>query len=167
MKIAIALVCVTALWATTALADPGAWQIEDKTSALDGAQSYAAIIQSDDSVTNILGQPEKATVGFSCNREGFAANIHWPDFVQKEDIDDLNVTVVWKLDDGKPMQNAWIATTNAVAQLGRNGLLTLKTWSVGHKLVVRVPDQHGGQEVTFSLDGIADVYTTVSQRNCG
>lgn len=156
-----------ALISTTANAAPGGWRIESKTSALDNSTDYEASIQSDEQLTNILGQPERATLAVVCSRSGFDLQLLWPDFVQKDDIQDLNVTVSWKLDAGGVQRGDWIAITKAVGQLGDRGLSTLKIWSSGAKLVVRVPDQHGGQDATFELAGIDQVYAHVSQTNCG
>jgi hypothetical protein len=152
--------------AVPAFAQSGSWTITDKTSALDGSQSYMAILESDDAVAGLLGQQKKAGLAFVCERRGFVANITWPDFVEYE-ADDPSVAVSWKLDDGKPQQTNWLGTTTAVGQVGPRGLATLKDWSAGHKLIVRVPDHHGGQEVTFTLDGILGVYSTLSSRSCG
>ncbi|HUO11236.1 MAG TPA: hypothetical protein VMU37_00625 [Caulobacteraceae bacterium] len=167
MKTIRPLAFAVALVATPALADPGAWQIRDQTSPLDGSHQYEAVVQSDEQLTNILGQPERAALGVVCGRQGFELSVLWPDFVQKEDVEDLNVTVIWKADDGPLQRGAWIASTKGVGQLGNLGLGTLRAWSGAHKIVVRVPDQHGGQDATFQVAGIDQIFAHVSQTGCG
>ena len=164
----LTLGCVVALMACgSASADPGAWRVESKTSALDNSTDYAASVSSDEALVNILGRPEHAELGVICGRQGFDLSIQWPDFVQKDDVEDLNVSVAWKIDDGAVQHSAWIATTKAVGQLGNKGLSTLKVWSAAHKIIVRVPDQHGGQDATFEVDGIDQIFAHVSQTGCG
>lgn len=166
MKATIAFLALLGMAVVPALAQSGSWNITNKTSTLDGAQSYTAMLSADNAVTGILGQQKKATLAFACNSKGFFATIVWPDFVEF-DATDPYVDVVWKVDSGQPARNSWFASTTAVGQSGTKGLTTLKVWSTGKTLVVRVPDQHGGQETTFTLDGIANVYDTLSHRNCG
>lgn len=166
MKLFLSILALLTAVPLPALAQANSWIITDKASALDGSQSYMAILESDDAVAGLLGQQKKARLAFVCGRRGFVTNITWPDFVEYEATDPA-VTVSWKLDDGKPQQTNWLGTTTAVGQVGPRGLATLKDWSTGHKLIVRVPDRHGGQEATFTLDGISGVYSTLSSRNCG
>lgn len=150
----------------TAQAQSGQWVIKDKVDPLDDTRSYSALILSDDKIPGRSGQLMYASLGFACDSRAFFATISWPDLVDDQYIT-RSAPVRWRLDNGQPQSSSWLATVGGVTQLGKQGLSTLQAWSTGHKLIVEVPDHHGGQEVTFNLDGIAAVYQTLSQRNCG
>jgi hypothetical protein len=149
-----------------ALALSGHWRIDDKTDALYGTRSYTADLLSDSTITNSIGGPERGALGFTCDRRAFFASISWPDLVDDQYIT-RSAPVHWKLDDGQPQNSSWLATPGGVTLLRKTGLDTLQAWSTGHKLIVEIPDYHGGQEATSTLDGIVDVYKALSQRDCG
>ena len=142
------------------------WSIEDKTSSLDGEKTFSATLKADQSVANIIGAQDSPTLGIDCTSKGFFTTIFWPDFIDKS-YNQYDVKIVWKLDDGPPRSSQWIATTRDVGQIGRSAQAWLALIANGHKLIVRVPDQHGGQETTFSLDGILAISETLSKRSCG
>jgi hypothetical protein len=160
-----ALVAIGLLW-SPARAQPGAWMVSDTTSALDGDRSFTATVAGDMPVTDILGRDAPPHFGFSCGKNGLFVTVLWPAFVQKE-YDEHNVRVVWKLDDSPVQTSSWFADTQAVSLLGNNALRWLTDAAKAKKLIIRVPDQYGGQEATFALDGIADLVAKVAARGCG
>jgi uncharacterized protein len=145
----------------------GAWAVEETTSPLDQTKNYSVSVSSNESLDNILGRQEKAQLFFSCDRKGFFATIVWPDFIEKEDVEDSTVLISWKLDDDPVEKSSWFASTIGVAAPGGQGMSLLKAWAGGKVLIVRVPDKHGGQDATFNIDGIAAIFSALSQRNCG
>jgi hypothetical protein len=144
--------------------DVGAWTVINKTAALDGAQSYQAVALSSEKLTNIIDQPEQASLFVSCDAHGFAVAVNWPDFLV---LQDQRVNIAWKLDDGSIKRESWRGVSQGALLRGPDALAALKGWAAGKKLVVRLPDKHGGQDATFDVDGIAAIYTAVSNRNCG
>ena len=143
------------------------WVVEDKKSQLDGAVSYSATLTADSDVTNIGDRPEKPYLGFICDKGGLYVTIGWPDFVRKQYSDDLKVPVRWKLDAAPVQSTKMIATSQAVALPGKAGQAWFHQLAAGHKLVVSVPDEHGGQEATFTLDGIAPLDSRLQTISCG
>ncbi len=125
-----------------------------------------ANVPADGTVTNILEQKEVPRFGFSCDAHGLGVSVLWPAFIQKE-FDENNVRVVWKLDDGPVQNSSWFANTKSVSLIGNNALRWMTQVSKAKKMIIRVPDQYGGQEATFTLDGMADLVATVAARGCG
>ena len=165
MRIPIATLIAALTAGSTAFAQPGAWQVSDKTSALDGRQSYQAMLKAEGSVSNIIDRSQEAALGISCGSGGLNVTILWPDFIEKSD--DSMADVVWKLDSGPVQLTRMFATSNLVGQTGRAAKAWIEQLSAGKSLMVRVPDRHGGQDVTFILSGIATVATTIDMRSCG
>ena len=154
-------------WAGVASAEPGAWHVEDKVSALDNTHEYLAMLRSDETLTDITGQQDHAVVAVGCGRHGLNLEILWPDFVMKDDPASGYVTLQWKVGDGVIQKGQWTAATRAAGRAGADALSTLKDWSAGAKVILRVPDQHGGHDVTFHISGLTQIVDHVSQTGCG
>jgi hypothetical protein len=142
------------------------WQITDKTSELDGKRTYIAVVQSNEAIANIIDSEEKASFGAVCDKNGFTALVHWPDFVSKA-YDEYSVPIAWKVDDKPVVKARWDATDQSVSLSGQKAMKWLIGLKDAKKLVVSVPDKHGGQEVAFDLDGIDRVLDQVSKLRCG
>ena len=142
------------------------WQITDKTSELDGKRTYIAVVQSNETVANIIDSQEKASFGTVCDKNGFSALVHWPDFVAKA-YDEYSVPIAWKVDDKPVVKARWDATDQSVSLSGQKAMKWLIGLKDAKKLVVSVPDKHGGQEAVFILDGINRVIDQVSTLRCG
>ena len=153
--------------AQSALAQDGSgnWHVKETASALDGQKNYLAIVESEEKLTNIIGQPEAAGLALSCGKDGYFVNILWPDFVEN-DFHEYKIYVRWKLDDGAIQKTKWVASSQGVFLMGNGGMAWTKALASAKKLVVEVPDQHGGQAATFDLDGVGDVYAAVAARSC-
>jgi hypothetical protein len=148
-----------------ARAEPGAWEVTATASSLDGQRSYTALLKSDEEVANVIGREEHATLAFSCGKNGFFATLDWPDFID-ETPEDYNIAFRWKLDDGPVQKSRWFGGQTSLTAMGNKGMSWLKTISGGKTLVVQVPDRHGGQEVTFQIAGVADIYAQLAARSC-
>jgi hypothetical protein len=146
-------------------ADPGAWEVTATASALDGQRSYTALLKSDGEVANVIGREEHATLAFSCGKNGFIAMLDWPDFIA-ETPEDYNIAFRWKLDDGPVQKSSWFGGQTSLSATGNKGMGWLKTIAGGKTLVVQVPDRHGGQEATFQIAGVADIYAQLAARSC-
>ena len=149
------------------LALASAWIVDAKTSQLDGAKSLTAVVEANGEITNLIGRPERPQFGFSCDRNGLFVCFHWPDFVEKESFDDLKVGIGYKIDDGPVVRERWIATTQSVSKMGRDGLNWFHKLVTAKRMVVDIPDRHGGQEAVFDLDGIAAVDSQLQAMTCG
>ena len=143
-----------------------AWNITDKTSQLDGARSYHALLQAEGTVANIIDHSERPSLNVDCDKGGLYVDVDWPDFVQKE-LGETRVTVGWKLDSGEVHRTNWMAGDQLVALKGREAVEMLRLFQSANKLVVQVPDHHGGQDAVFDLHGVADVASAVSTMRCG
>jgi hypothetical protein len=86
--------------------------------------------------------------------------------------------VPWKLDDGPVQRSIWGVTgrsapgspqvgPTSLAQGGSSAMDWLRRVAAGKKLIVRVPDHHGGQETSFELAGLGTILDHVSQMPCG
>jgi hypothetical protein len=148
-----------------ARADAGKWEVKDKTSALDGTHEYSADLEADAPVANLLGRPEKASIGLLCNHNGLALVINWPDFIDK-DYDQDEVILTWKLDDGAVQRSSWPAVSDGLVVQGKAALEWARKWSVGKVLVIRVPDKHGGQEATLQIAGLDQIVANVTLNGC-
>ena len=160
----ICLAIALAAMATAAMAQATGWMIQDKVSPLDGAKSYMAAVQSNEMLTDRWGHPLKATVGFICNSQGLSAAVVLPDFVESH-MGLLDVA--WKVDDGAVQQERWGATKLGGVVQGQVALTMLRTWSSAKRLVMRVQDRHGIEDVTFDIGGANVVYDTIASRGCG
>jgi hypothetical protein len=147
-------------------APAGQWEITDKTAQLDGSRSYMALLQSDEAVANIISSQEKPKLGANCDKNGFHALVDWPDFIDKE-YDETSVTVAWRIDDKPVMKTRWLAGDQLVALTGQKGLDWFAGLKGAKKLIVSVPDKHGGQEAVFSLEGVDQVIAQLSTMRCG
>ncbi len=143
----------------------GDWAISEKQSKLDGQTTYSAVIESNEEIASILDRPKKATLSVDCSAGRTTLMLDWPDFIDRE-YDQDSVAVSWKIDQGQVQATSMIAVTSAVGLTGRRGRDWLHQLSSGRSLVVSLPDKHGGQEVTFTLDGTAAVEARIIELNC-
>ena len=143
-----------------------AWNVTEKKSELDGRTSYTALLEADGTVSNIIDRAEKPVLGVTCNKDGYYATIDWPDFI-RADYSETSVIVEWKLDDGPVQRGSWRAADRIVALVGNRGKEWFHSISAGKRLVVRVPDKHGGQEAVFTLAGIGDIDAKAASLSCG
>lgn len=143
----------------------GAWVFNSTTSALDGRVSMSAHIQAENDVANIIGRPERPTLSLSCDQGGLFATVLWPDFVADGFMRNM-ATLRWKLDDGPVMATTMLHSAQGIGQMGYPAQGWIRQLSRGRRLIVQVPDRHGGQEATFNLEGIADIGPRFSEASC-
>lgn len=145
----------------------GAWQITDEKSELDGARTYRALLQSDGTLPNVIGQPEHAVLGVECGKSGLTVGVAWPALVQANSLLDPHSTVGWKADSGEVHREAWMAAGKMTAAKADTAGALLRAWSNARKVVISAPSDGGDQEATFSVSGISDIAHTIGGIQCG
>lgn len=142
----------------------GAWKVEETASKLDGATSFVASVESPDEVSGILDTPKHPNLMVGCTNGRVAVMIDWPDFVGS--LGENHASVRWRMDSGAIQSTyAFAGTTSAMVE-GRDAYKWIDTMAAGHKLVVQVPDRHGGQEATFAVDGVAPIRDHMREMKC-
>jgi hypothetical protein len=157
---------VLAAGAATA-AEPGAWTFKALGGGEGGRTYFVAQAPSNDTVAGLGDKREKAQLAIRCDAKGFFVTFLWPDYVTADTYDAKLVDVDFKLDGDKPRRVKLHKVDQAAIALGRDGFRLLKDVSKGQTLSVHVPDFHGGQDATFPIAGIADIYARVTAQGCG
>jgi hypothetical protein len=142
------------------------WDIKQGESRTEG-RFYTATVYSTKSIYNIEGKLEPAAFVVSCNARGLFVGVVWPDFITHELGDDSAVTIEWHIDDQGYQRSRLGATDRTAIITGVTGLGLLERLSRGKILSLRVPDQDGGQTVTFPITGVQDIYNALVSRGCG
>ena len=144
-----------------------AWTIFDKRSQLDGSESYVAILPAVSTVANVINAQAQPSFGLACTVKGLTVSFVWPDFVEVTEGGFRNyATVAWKLDRGAVEKTDFSATHGGVFLNGRSASGWLDRLGASQRLVVRVPDGHGGQEATFVLSGVDRIVSDAKVRGC-
>ena len=141
------------------------WETTEKVSQMDGTTSFFASIHSNENVTGILDKPNAAHLVIACDKGRSTVMFSWPDFIDA-DPTTSGVAIRWRLDDGK-IKTTWMrAVTDAVAFSNPSGIAFLREAANAKKLLVSVPDRHGGQEASFDISGIGTVIDRLHALKC-
>jgi hypothetical protein len=163
MRLVLAF-AITMLAASAASAS--SWEVLRKTSAMDGSETYFAALGSDGKILNTLDSEDQAFLSARCEAKETSINIQWPDFFRKADITDDNIRVTWKFDDGPIQKSFWSADLKVAGPHGKEAVNFYASLANAKRLIVKIPDDHGDQEVVFSLDGISEVQAEFSKMGC-
>ena len=145
----------------------GSWTVIDAApSPLDGSPNFTAQINADNAVMATRGQPKKPILAFFCDHDGFSLNIKWPANINIS-RGQVSETLLWKVDDGRLTRSELGFDRTALIQEGRPANVLAHLWAGGKLLVVRVPDNFGGQDATFQLDGLDLIMAHIDQTGCG
>jgi hypothetical protein len=164
---ALAAAAAAATATPAAAPDPTTWKVEELGGSAAGEHFFVAQVASKDDVTNVSDKKVKAKLQVRCDRRGLFVSVFWPDFVQGDTYHGDRVVVDFKLDGQGFQHQRMTKSDRAAIAMGKNGLVLLKQLSKGENLTVRVPDMHGGQEATFSIEGLAEVYSRIKPPTCG
>jgi hypothetical protein len=164
---ALFAVVAALLAATPALAGaPGAWQISDQVSALDGKHTFAATLASTNTLTNFSGAPEAATLRVRCDHGDLAVDVLWPDFTSaSRDLGDHS-SILWRTDAGKVATAEMQRDVTSLTAFDADARQLLARWRGAAALIVRAPDQHGDQDATFDLSGLAQALAGAAEAGC-
>ena len=142
------------------------WQITDQVSKLDGSVTYSAAMDSDELLSSILNQPKHAALVLGCVSGKATVALAWPDFIDY-DATEQHALVKWKIDEGKIQTSSMFASTDLAELQGKTATEWMAAMAVGSKIVVSVPDKHGGQEATFALKGVGEIAAKIQSLGCG
>jgi hypothetical protein len=149
-------------------ADPGAWKVKELGASADGGRKYFVYeVSSESEVVNTSDVKQKAALAVRCDAKGLFVTFLWPDFVAGDTYDGTKADLVWKVDDGRVQQTKLRKVDQAAIALGKDGFRLLNGLSKGKTLVVRVPDQHGGQKTSFPIEGIEAIDARIKAQGCG
>lgn len=145
---------LTALALAAALFDPGAWVIADQRSALDGARSYMAGLESQQDLRNTAGLPGKAMVSLNCVNGRRSVGIIWPAFLGSDDA-----VVRWKIDDGEVQQRQLPVLRGGKMMVleGRLADRFIDQVAGAQSVVIEVTGYSGQQEAVFDVAGADEV----------
>ena len=167
MKRVVRIAAALSALGAAAWAEPGAWTFKDLGAGEGGQHYFVAQAPSDGTIAGIGNKREKAQLAIRCDPKGFYITVLWPDYVTAETYDEKLVDVDLTLDGGKPRRVKLHKVAQAGIALGREGFRLLKDVSGAKTLSVHLPDFHGGQDATFTIEGIGDIYTRVTAQGCG
>jgi hypothetical protein len=151
---------------STFLHPTGAWQIDQETSQLDGSRKYRALLYADTAAPNIIGQPERAILGFDCAKDGLLAGVNWPAFFGGGIAEDPHATVRWRVDGGPIQSGTWIVADRMTAVKGPEATALLLQLSLARKVTISASAGHSDQEATFTLSGLAAVRKDLVAMKC-
>jgi hypothetical protein len=92
--------CLAAIAAAPALANE--WRVNDTISALDGSRTYAATLQSSNTIHDPTGSDEQATLVIRCAGGLLDVYIVWPQTLGAGPLE-----MRWKADADKPTSEVW------------------------------------------------------------
>jgi hypothetical protein len=149
-------------------AEPGAWSYKDLGAGGAAGQAYfVAQTPSKQMLTGLGDKAGNAQLAVRCDAKGLFVTFLWPDFVSADTYDEKVIDVDLKLDGDKPRRVKLTKVDQAAIALGKTGSRLLQDLSKGRTLDVHLPDFHGGQDATFAIDGIGDLYARVAAQGCG
>jgi len=133
--------------------DKSGWQVETTKSEMTGETTNSVARPSSNKLSNSIGVMTTATLAVYCgSKKPVSVIVIWPDIVDRDYVSN-HADVSWKFDDGPIKSLTVFASTDAVILNGAakpfiQQMLTAK------RVIVKVPDQHGGQEAVFDLTTI-------------
>jgi hypothetical protein len=132
------------------------WRVDDTISALDGSRTYAAAIQSSNTIRIAAGDDERATLVVRCVANQLDAYIAWPQQIGKDALD-----MRWRADGGASMAEVWSVSHDGSATFSENArrfLVNLKT--AHHATFQLVLANFDTLEATFDVTGADTIANT-------
>jgi hypothetical protein len=155
-----------ALPAMASGAEPAAWTF--KALGADGGHTYfVAQAPSNETLVGLGDKPGKAELAVRCDQKGLFVSLLWPDYVSADTYNEKIIDVDLKVDGDKPRLAKLTKVDQAAIAVGKDGYKLLKDISKGQTLHVHLPDFHGGQDATFPIEGIGEIYARVTAQGCG
>lgn len=152
-------VCVALLTASPALASD--WKVDDTISALDGSRTYAATLDSTDTIRLSAGDEEHATLVVRCRSNLLEAYIAWPVPVGKDALD-----MRWRADNGPPKPEVWSVSRDGGATFSEDTRTFLANLRPVHRASFQlVLANFNTLQATFNVAG-ADVIATTALAAC-
>lgn len=140
-------------------AAPGAWLVDDDTSALDGKRSVMIGVESETPLLNAINRPEKAMLSISCIDGKRGVTIIWPTYLGNDEA-----YVDWKIGDGEIRSEPFYVRGTKVATItGRSADRFLGEMGTEGRAVLRVNAYRNVQEATFDLTGAGAQLATVRE----
>lgn len=140
-------------------AAPGAWLVDDETSALDGKRSVMIGVESETPLLNAINRPEKAMLSISCIDGKRGVTIIWPTYLGNDEA-----YVDWKIGDGEIRSEPFYVRGTKVATItGRSADRFLGEMGAEGRAVLRVNAYRNVQEATFDLTGAGAQLATVRE----
>lgn len=152
-------------------ADKSNWVVTNQTSALTGARTLAASLDSSNMLVNMLGRPAHASLVIRCGEGGLAFYVNWPQVVT---FDGQNMAgqpktmAFWRVGNAKIQGNLWSRDTTGTAagEFQSKNAAKLITSLIGARtFAVRLTGQQT-QDAQFDL-GDADKLATDVLAACG
>jgi hypothetical protein len=148
------------------------WRITEGTTALTGAPSAVASLDSVRPLSNMLGLPETAALVVRCSERVLSTYVVWPQVLSidgtREFVDTPQTLVLWRVDDGKIDANFWDRSTDGIGagKFTTGGAIKiLRKLRPARKLVVRMTGTIT-QDAEFDLADAASAIAKV-ERACG
>lgn len=147
-------ICLACLAASPAFA--GDWKVDDTVSALDGARSYVATIESSSTIRMAPGDDEHATLVVRCLSNQLETYIAWPQPVGKDALD-----MQWKADGGNYASEVWSVSRDGSATFSENTRAFLtRLKAVQHATFQLVLANFETLQATFNVTGADTVVST-------
>ncbi len=158
MSLAVGI-CLALLVASPALASD--WKVDDTVSALDGSRTYAATLDSNDTIRLSAGDDEHATLVVRCRSNYLEAYIAWPVPVGKDALD-----MRWRADGGPARPEVWSVSRDGGATFSEDARTFLANLAnVHHASFQLVLANFNALQATFNVTG-ADVIANTAQSAC-
>jgi hypothetical protein len=145
-----------------ALGDPSAtgWSLSETTSALDGAHSAIATLQSSNTLPNSLGRPDHALLVVRCDQGRLETYVGWPDLVGSRNF----VIARWRFDDASIVDDSLKQSTDGTGTFfsPRQMASVLPGLRTAKRMVVQLtPSDAAKQEAVFELAANAEAVARV------
>lgn len=139
------------------------WQITENTSALTGAASYAAVLQSSNAVTNSIGIADRAALVIRCTGRDIAVYVDWPFYLGNRDV-----LTGYRFDQGRIIFNWLNVSEDGTASgffRGRGSERLLQSIAESRSFVIQgAPYSGSTREAVFDLSEAAAVTAEVRNR---
>lgn len=162
---------MASLFASSALAAPGGWEVTEDHSPLTNLTSISAILSSSKDLVNMIGRPERASLVLRCSDRALVMYVSWPEVVSRDGENfagQPKTMAVWRIDDGPIKANLWTISNTGTAAgefASRNALKLLSSIVTANRLAVRLSGRMT-QDAGFDLTGIQEVASKVTAA-CG
>jgi hypothetical protein len=167
MKCASLIAAAAALAPALAVAaEPGPWTFKALGAGGAGQTYFVAQTPSRQTLVGLGDKAGKAQLAVRCDPKGLFVTFLWPDFVSADTYDAKVIDVDLRVDNDKPRRVKLTKVDQAAIALGKTGYRLLKDVSKGQTLSVHLPDFHGGQDATFQIEGITDIFARVTAQGC-
>jgi hypothetical protein len=152
--------------------EAGAWKVTRSVSPLTDAQAVSAQLDSTETLANMIGRPEKASLVLRCRDGVVAVYVIWPEVLSHDSSSALlnrpESLVLKRIDGGKITAEYWDISEDGAAAgafASPGALKLLSSIEPAKKLVVRMSGVTT-QDASFDLLGIEPVATEI-RTTCG